>query len=170
MTPIGEIHLWFAEAALVAGAVIAVARKGTPFHRWAGRVYVASMVGVVVTAFMIYRLFGGFGVFHVAAIVSGLTLIGGFVPVILKRPRGTWVYLHLNFMAYSYLGLLAAAASEAAVRTPMVPALARMLGTSIGMSFGIAVGVPTTLVFIIGSRLIKRRGGRAAELLIQRYL
>lgn len=36
---------------------------------------------------MIYRLFGGFGIFHVFAIVSLLTLLAGMYPILTRKGK-----------------------------------------------------------------------------------
>ena len=59
--------------------------------------------------------------FHIAAIVSFLTLIAALIPVITRRPRKSWLTLHYKYTSWSYVGLLAAAVSEAAVRLPHAP-------------------------------------------------
>jgi uncharacterized membrane protein len=108
---IGLIHLIASIAALIARSIVLIAAKGTKFHKTIGCVYAASMVIVVVTAFTIYRLFGGFGIFHVAAIVSGATLAGGMIPVILRRPRKKLLDFHFSFMfgrSSVYMSLLSA--------------------------------------------------------------
>jgi uncharacterized membrane protein len=151
------LHAVSASVALLAGTAVVLRRKGTPSHRWLGRAYAASMCGTLVTSFLIYDLFGGFGVFHWAAVVSTITLGCGLAAVLFVRPRRGWLQLHLNFMSYSYLGLVAAAVSEATVRLPIVPFIARTFGTSIVLAFGLAVGVPTLAVFAFGSRVIAKR-------------
>lgn len=87
-------------------------------HRWLGWVYVGSILTLNVTALFIYRLSGGFGLFHVAALLSIATLFGGVLPAVRRRPVGRWVERHYWCMTFSYLGLLAATASEAATRLP----------------------------------------------------
>ena len=44
----------------------------------------------------------------------------GMLPAILRRPEG-WLRLHYEFIAWSYVGLVAAAVSESAVRLPSAP-------------------------------------------------
>lgn len=53
-------------------------RRGTRFYRYAGRVYVVSMLVLNVTAFGIYQLFGGFGVFRAFALLSLIARVGGY--------------------------------------------------------------------------------------------
>ena len=52
-----------------------------------GYAYVIAMGIVLVTSFMMYNLFGGFGIFHAMAIISILTILAGMVPVIRKKPK-----------------------------------------------------------------------------------
>jgi len=66
------------------------------------------------------------------------------------------VSAHYHFMAYSYLGLLAAAVSEAATRLPMFrPAPGQ------GFVFGVAVAVATMSVFAVGGWLVMRNATRS---------
>ena len=83
----GWIHLTTSIIALITGTMILAMKKGTATHIKVGYIYVISMLIVVVTAFMIYRLFDGRGIFHCAAVVSGVTLASGMVPVIFRRPK-----------------------------------------------------------------------------------
>lgn len=118
MTPVGTLHTALGAVALLCGAVVVLRPKGTRWHRRVGWAYVASMAGLFATSFLIYRLFGRFGPFHWLAVVGAVTLLGGLAPVLLRRPRRTWVERHYYLMSYSYLGLLAATGAEIAVRIP----------------------------------------------------
>jgi uncharacterized membrane protein len=118
MSPAGEAHTAFATAAMVFGTWNVVLRKGTPRHKLVGHAYYLTMLGLNGTSFMLYGMFGTFGPFHVLSVISLLTLFAAMVPAILRRPRKTWRRQHGYFMLYSYIGLLAAAAAEAAVRIP----------------------------------------------------
>lgn len=108
MSALGWIHVAFAICALATGGVVALRPKGTRRHRWLGRAYVVSMTGLLATAFSIYRLFDGWGVFHWLAVVGALTLAGGYGAVRLRRRLSGWLELHYHLMGYSYVGLLAA--------------------------------------------------------------
>ena len=113
----GLAHLIFATLAMVAGALVLFMRKGTPLHFRIGYVYTAAMAGMLVTSFMIYHLYQSFALFHWMAVVSSLTLLGGMVPVFLKKPRN-YVGLHIAFMYWSVVGLYMAFCAETAVRIP----------------------------------------------------
>ena len=146
MSPLGWLHTMCALLALASGATVLLRAKGTRAHRRMGWVYVGSMVALNVSALMIYRLFGGFGPFHVVALLSLATLIAGVVPAVRKQPRDSWLERHYFFMAYSYLGLLAAAASEVATRMP-----------GAGSAFWWAVVTASVAVIWAGGILIRRR-------------
>ncbi len=129
--------------ATLSGTIVLVIRKGTRVHKQIGYLYAVSMAILNITAFMTYRLFGGFGIFHVAALLSALTLIGGMLPAI-QRPKG-WIYRHLAFMYWSVIGLYAAFASEVLTRVPETP------------FFGM-VGIATAIIMILGTIIyIKER-------------
>ena len=83
------------------------------------------------------ELFEGSMIFHYAAILSLLTLIGGMVPAI-RRTNKNWVYQHFSLMYWSVIGLYAAFASEALTRIPETP------------FFGM-VGIATALITLIGA-------------------
>ena len=164
---LGQLHLASALASLVIGAYVFLGtRKGTRLHRRAGWAYVAAMLALNVTALLIYRLFGGFGPFHVAAILSLVTTLAGVVTAralrqrrLARNPQGNgpdYAGHHYMWMSYSYLGLVAAAVAETATR---VPAFQPAPGQ--GATFGIVVAVASVAVFVVGSRIIKRRAGPA---------
>ena len=140
---LGQIHLATAIAAMLAGALVVFLRKGTTAHKRAGWVYVAAMVAVNVTAFMIYDLFGHFGPFHWAALFSLISVVIGLVPAITKRPKKRWLQIHAGWMAGSYVGLLAAAVAESATRFLDFP-------------FGATVAIASAAVIIIGVFMIIR--------------
>lgn len=144
LDPFGFVHTLLGLGALVLGLSVVLARKGTPGHRRLGRCYLLAMVLLNVTALMIYDLFGGFGPFHWAALLSAATLGAGFVPVFLRRPRASWTRLHATFMCWSYVGLVAAFLSEIAVRIPAI-------------GFGPAVIAATGATVIGGGILIQTR-------------
>jgi len=142
MTDLGWIHMYFAFTAIASGAIVVLRRKGTMTHRRIGYAYVISMIGLNVTALMIYRLTGYFGPFHGAAIVSLATILAGAVVAIRRRPD--WVRKHYLWMTYSYVGLLAATASEVLTRIPSAP-------------FWGVVGLASIAVFVVGARVIRRK-------------
>ncbi len=139
--PMGLAHVIIALLAILFGTLIIFARKGTPYHRWIGRAYFASMLALNATALAIYELFGGFGVFHWMALVSLATLIAGYIPARTRTPG--WMPRHAYCMSGSYVGLLAALASEILTRVP-------------GFSMFGGVALASTVVILVGLWLMVR--------------
>ncbi|MEZ5319017.1 MAG: DUF2306 domain-containing protein [Vicinamibacterales bacterium] len=146
---LGSLHVSLAIAGLGSGLVVALLRKGTTWHRRAGWVYVASMVGVNVSALLIYRLLGTFGPFHGAALFSLITIAAGMIPVRRRADRG-WLFRHAYWMAGSYVGLWAAAVAETTTRARLVP-------------FWWMVVLSTVVVLVIGAAIIARTVPGAIE-------
>jgi uncharacterized membrane protein len=142
MNPLGLFHTICALLALGSGAAVLLRRKGTRSHRRLGWLYVASMLALNGTALMIYRLFGGFGPFHVAAVASLLTVVAGIVPAYRRKPAN-WVERHYAYMTWSYVGLWAAAVAEVGTRVP-------------GFQFWWAVMAGTFAVLGVGAVMIRR--------------
>jgi predicted membrane channel-forming protein YqfA (hemolysin III family) len=109
-----------------------------------GALYVFSMVGLNLTALLIYRMFGGFDVFHVLALINLTLLLAGFFAVLVKRPRKRWLRYHYYLMGWSYVGLWAATATEIMVRI-------------VGWSPGVGTVVPTVVVTVLGGGLVQLR-------------
>jgi len=145
---IGLVHLSSALLAMLTGAIVLLNTKGTLFHKRMGYVYVASMLVLNATAFLIYRLFGTFGLFHGFAIVSLVSILGGFVPVLFRRRIKDWLEFHYYFMNWSVVGLYAAFWSETFTRTlPM-------------SQFWPVVAGATAATAFAGSYLIRRNAAR----------
>ena len=136
---IGLIHLIAAIIALITGTLQLIMTKGTSIHKKIGTIYAISMSVLLITAFMIYRLFGGFGLFHVAAVISSITLVGGMVPILLRKPEGSWLSLHFSFMYWSVMGLYMAFAAEVLTRIPDTPFFG-IVGLATG-AIGLAGGI-----------------------------
>tara|TARA_R110000850_G_scaffold277086_1_gene422278 strand:- start:4412 stop:4885 length:474 start_codon:yes stop_codon:yes gene_type:complete len=115
----GLVHLLASVVALVSGTIVLFSQKGTKRHKTVGYIYLISMLVVLTTALMIYRLFGGFNVFHFIAIVGFFYIFVGFLPVLIK-PKN-WIKRHVYFMYWSVIGLYAAFVAEIMVRIPSTP-------------------------------------------------
>ena len=133
----GFIHLVSSIVALVTGTLVLIMKKGTVRHKQIGYVYVISMVFLLLTALMIYRLFNGWGIFHYTTIISLLTISLGMIPIWTKRPSRKWKYMHFSFMYWSVMGLYSAFVAEVITRIPETP------------FFGM-VGVAFVLIMIAG--------------------
>lgn len=161
MRLIGQLHLAAAVLAMFAGAAVLLAPgKGGRRHRRLGWLYAGAMLALNATALMIYRLFGGFGPFHAFALISLVGLVLGVragrqarsARLSMASQRRAQVAEHHYFwMTWSYVGLIAAFASETITR---LPALRPVLGG--GRMFGIAVAVATLVIVAIGSQWIRR--------------
>lgn len=112
----GIIHTIAALKALLLGSAVLLMKKGTAIHKRIGYAYVASMLIVLSTAFMIYELFNGFGVFHAFAILSFVALIGGLYPALFRHRIKQWYVQHVEVMSWSVVGLYAAFVAEVSVR------------------------------------------------------
>ncbi len=136
-TTMGAVHLLLALLATISGTLVITMRKGGKLHKRLGYLYVAGMVGLNISALMIYDLFGYFGIFHYGAVFSLLTLMGGMIPAIRRRKK-TWIYQHFSMMYWSLMGLYAAFVSETLVRVPETP------------FFGM-VAIASAIVFFLGA-------------------
>jgi len=138
----GLIHLVSAIAALIAGTLVLSMKKGSKRHKQIGYAYVISMAVLLVTSFMIYRLFNGWGIFHYASAFSLIVILLGMIPIWTKKPANNWKYRHFNFMYWSVVGLYAAFAAEVLTRIPETP------------FFGM-VGIATGVITIIGAIFLR---------------
>ena len=155
---LGAAHVTAAIVALALGLLVLLGAKGTVTHRLFGLGYVGAMAVLNATALGLYRLTGQFGPFHALALLSLAIVAWGTVAVL--RRRAGWLARHYRAMAYSYLGLCAAAVAEAALRLKLFGPLATgahgiiMLGVSIAVLFA-ACGylvVPRLQRAALGSR------------------
>jgi len=152
---LGLVHTIAATLAVLLGPAVFLRRKGDAPHRRLGYAYVASMTTLNVTSLFITDLFGGWGPFHVGALVSLATLAAGFVPAFLRRPRRTWLEWHYMGMCWSYVGLAAAGLAEALTRLPSVwPALGAAAPQRF---FWTMTAVGTFVVCGVGSYVIRVR-------------
>lgn len=96
---------------LTTGLAIILLNKGTPLHKIAGRIYVASMYVLCFASFAIRDttpFFKGLGMFHVMALVSVATVTAGLVPALYRRGFKDWYGMHYSSMLWSYVGLVMA--------------------------------------------------------------
>ncbi|NNC46146.1 MAG: hypothetical protein HKN99_09710 [Winogradskyella sp.] len=147
----GIIHFIASIVALISGTIILAQTKGTQRHKQIGYTYCVSMLIVLVTSFMIYRLHGSFGILHWFAVISSLTLVGGMLPMLLKRPKN-YISYHFSFMFWSVIGLYCAFVAEIFTRIPLIYEIdADVVGIFYAM-----VGIAAGLVGGIGSIFFRR--------------
>jgi len=138
--PLGTIHAALGVASVAAGTAVVLQRKGTARHRAFGWIYVVCMLGLNLTALVMYRLTGTFNSFHATALLSLATLILGMLPTRARPFAGFFVARHAYFMAGSYVGVLAATTGQIITRLPGFPFavgvfIARSVVCSIGIYF-----------------------------------
>jgi len=156
MTPYGTVHLVTAFLAIGSGAVVMRLPKGTRWHRTFGHLYGMSMLGVVATSFVMFGLTGSFTPFHLAAIIAGVTLVAGLYTVLARRPRKDWIEAHATWMAWSYVGLMAAFVAESMTRFLMPLAQDFLQGNELWGAFWTAVAVGSFGTMAGGAWLIRK--------------
>jgi uncharacterized membrane protein len=141
LTSAGAIHTVLAIAGIVVGLIQFLRPKGGPIHRARGYAFVYAMVIADGAAMLIFQFTGRFNILHIGALVNLACVVAAVIPV-LRTPRpANWKNQHYYWMSWSYVGLLAAAATELVVRTShlatreqawMVTAATSALVTAIG--------------------------------------
>ena len=117
LTLAGAIHTVLAMLGIVVGLLQLLRPKRGAGHRARGYAFVYAMLIADGAAMLIFQFTGRFNILHVGAIVNLACVVLGVVPV-LRSPRpANWKTQHYCFIAWSYVGLLAAAATELVVRT-----------------------------------------------------
>jgi uncharacterized membrane protein len=144
LDPLGAVHGAFGLLAVGLGLPVVLQVKGTRRHRRIGQLYAAAMLGLNITAFLIYDLFGHFGPFHVLAIVSLGSIVAGVTCVRLRRPAVHWYEMHLRFMSWSYAGVVGALVAEVLTRLP-----------GVGLLWGVLV--PMGAMSVVTHLLLERR-------------
>jgi hypothetical protein len=107
------------------------------------------MIILNITAFMIYRLFGKFGIFHWFAILSFLTLVLGIYPVLVKNFKN-YLLVHFNYMYWSVVGLYCAFCAEILTRIPFIydlPNKRQLFGILTSVSIFIVMTI-ATIIFV----------------------
>jgi hypothetical protein len=95
-----------------------------------GYAFVAVMTVSNLSALAIYKFTGGFNIFHALAVYN-LVAIGLALRPMLQNPRPyQWRRIHYQWVAWSYAGLCAAAATEFLLRVILLPGwLSALVGT-----------------------------------------
>ena len=154
LSSLGAAHFAAALAALALGALVLLGRKGTPAHRALGASYVTAMALVNLTALGIWQLTGRLGPFHALALASLATVAWGFAAALRRRPG--WLLRHYHSMAWSYVGLLAAASAEAAIRVPAIAGAITSASRATALGLGLAA-----LFLLLGFLIVPRLAARA---------
>jgi uncharacterized membrane protein len=152
---LGSTHTVFAITALAVGLGVLVQEKGTRTHRRFGYVYAISLLLSNLTALPVLNITGHVGVFHILALVSLATLLAGFIPAFLRKPRRSWIHLHGHFMSWSYVGLMAAGVGQLTVLVS-----SRMAA--------LLVGVSAFTIIVVGGLIIHTRVPRIIRVVVKR--
>jgi len=147
LTQAGTMHTVLAMLCIAIGGIQLLRPKGGAVHRALGYAYVYAMILADGAVMLIYRFTGQFNLFHVGALVNFACIVLAMVPVLRSpRPAG-WRLHHYYWIAWSYVGLLAAAATELIARTSQLATRGQIWVLSALM---------TMLVTVVGSFLIRR--------------
>lgn len=116
LTSAGTLHSVLAMFCILVGLIQLLRPERGPAHRARGYAFVYAMLVVDGTALSLYLSTGRFNVFHVGAIANLTCIVVAIVPMLCNpRPRH-WRYLHYYWIAWSYVGLMSAAATQIVLR------------------------------------------------------
>ena len=147
LTLAGGIHTGLAMFCIVVGLIQLLRPKRGAAHRARGYAFVYAMLVADGTAMLVYQFTGKFNIFHFGAIANFVCVVLAIVPM-LRNPRpANWKRKHYYFIAWSYVGLIGAAATETVVRSGFL-ATREQIWT--------ATFIMTTLVTAVGYVLIHR--------------
>jgi uncharacterized membrane protein len=116
LTGAGAIHAALGILCILAGLIQFLRPKRGAGHRARGYFYVYAMLVADGTAMLLYRFTGHFNLFHVAAIINLACIMLAIVPL-LRSPRpANWKLTHYNFISWSYVSPISAAATNIVAR------------------------------------------------------
>lgn len=154
LTTAGTIHTVLAAAGIVLGLVQFLTRKRGSLHRAVGYAFVYAMLVADCAALLVFQFTGVFNILHVGVLTSLACIAAGLWPVLHSPRRTDWREKHYLWISWSYVGLLAAAVTELAVRT--LP-----LGNA-GQAWLVTLSV-TLVVTLVGRALIIRHRPAASS-------
>ena len=147
LTSAGAVHTVLAGGCILLGAIQLLLAKGGAGHRARGYAFVYGMLTADAAALLIVRFTGHFNILHVGAIANVACILLAMVPL-LRSPRpANWMVWHYTFIAWSYVGLLAAATTELIVRVIQPSTAVEAWGLT---------AIMTALVTVLGYVLINR--------------
>jgi uncharacterized membrane protein len=147
LTLTGAIHSALALLCIAIGFVQLLRPKRGAGHRARGYAFVYAMLVADSTALSVYQFTGKFNVLHAGAIANLICVVAAVIPL-LRSPRPVnWKLQHYYWIAWSYVGLIAAAATELVVRLslPATPERAWVM-----------TSVMTIAVTVIGYILVEK--------------
>lgn len=144
LTFAGAIHAALAILCITAGLIQFLRPKRGAGHRARGYFYVYAMLVADGTAMLLYRFSGSFNLFHVGAIINFTCIVLAIVPL-LRSPRpANWRLTHYYFIAWSYVSLMSAAATEITVRLGLLTTRGQ-----IGLAAFVLSIVTMTIAFVL---------------------
>ena len=156
----GALHAIFGVMSLLPGGWVFLLPKGTRLHVGLGWGYVASMVCLNGSGLCIFRLTGGLNLFHGLAVASLLMVTAGVLQVRYRTRIRHWLWRHYHYMAWSYVGLVAATGNEAFVRVSFLRRLAASLAAAPPLLFSALVLAGAAAVIFSKQRRVLSRYGR----------
>jgi uncharacterized membrane protein len=144
----GGIHFVCSVIGMLSGMFVLLQTKGTALHRKIGYVFVTALVGVNLSALLIYDFNdGNVSVFHFLIPVSLFFLGFGIIPMIGRRKPGA-VNRHIIGMNGAVLGLWAAGATEYFVRE-VASGLNKneLIMYSFMISFPFAIAIAASIIY-----------------------
>lgn len=149
-------HTLLGFSSLIFGISVFVKPKGTRLHKCLGRLYLLSMLGLIISSFSLFEIFGTFGIFHFASLVSLWCISMGFRAVTMRHQKDDWLNDHFSYMAWSYIGLLGATSNEIYANISYFNQLAKVHFWMPLASLGI--------IFIVGGFVVHRLSKQIAPL------
>jgi uncharacterized membrane protein len=117
LTLAGAVHTVMAISGIIVGLIQLLRPKRGPTHRARGYAFVYAMLIADGAAMLIFQFTGRFNILHIGAMTNLACIVAAMIAV-LRSPRpSNWKNQHYYWMSWSYVGLLAAAATEFVVRT-----------------------------------------------------
>ena len=124
------MHLGASFLALAAGTLVLLQPKGTPLHKWGGRLYALSLFVTNVTALGIYRR-RIFFFPHWLAIAALIVTTVGVLAAHFKVPRRAWLHVHLTCLLTSLYILVGGGVNEVFLRVDVLRRLAPSLNSRV---------------------------------------
>ena len=143
----GTIHTVLAALAIAIGIIQFMRHKGDRVHRALGYLYVYGLLVADGAAMLIYQFTGKLNILHFGAVTNLICIGLGMFAVLARPPNTDWRSMHYHWISWSYVGLLAAAATELVVRS---------LPFSNQTQIWSATAMATITVTVVGFVLIKR--------------
>jgi uncharacterized membrane protein len=142
-TTFGAIHTAAASIGILTGATQVIRTPRDAFHRRMGYVYVTAMVIADIAVFGVYEFTGTVNFFHALAAFNLFSMGMALRPMLMKPRPFQWKINHYMWIAWSYVGLLAAGVTEFLLRVPKVNWVISTVGG-------------TGLVMLIGGYIVTR--------------